>query len=799
MSQQLSDWFGSNEVSQFLTKHDKNIEVELSFGKWRKTERHQNFESGVTKGEFYNLFESLDQISKKSPELFRREDIHTLEETMRSAPGQRANIRRIKNLSTGEVSFLLKERNKVWDERNWGLRFALSREEELGVVPNFKATGFREKQRSRFVFIGEKSAFKGLTVDMTKVVRSSFRDGVTFEVEIEKDSSVPKTAAAMTNSVKRVLEMMQSKSSCQTNEIISSKEKETVLEMFGLLMGSKRYGDTSYLNKPRQVDVDDLFEPRTFAVTNKLDGERRLLWFSSLGTYLVNPPFDVQKIAGVFFAYKDTVLDVELYGQELGNCQCYAFDCLWFMGQSQYQKNFDVRFSHVLEIEEHVGQEARVIAKKYFEVSVPLGSFDGIPPATKNTRKLYLEKARSGKLGGDLLREAVDKALKYAEEQKFRTDGLILQPREQGYKNEDTLKWKPAEQMTIDFRLKRKSGNEFFLMMGGGTGRDKREIKFEGTAAKGIPGTVVLPKEFIESHPGHDFEGEILEFGFDLQKSVFVPHRVRTDKDVPNYVKTVLSVWANIFRGVSLETLRGETLVLPRKYNNTLKRCLLGLSQNAKTDLDIGSGRGGDIQKWQFAKFSMVHVIEPDEENIKEFERRAKISKFSNYKLFHGKAQETQKANKFFGSEKVDFVSAFYCLGYFAETKKDLEQLCETMSSLSKNGAMAVFAFMDGQAIREIMGKKKKFENAAFSLERKGEWTNKKYGNAVKVHIKDEGSMVKHQTEWLVDLEMLQSVLGNCGYELVFSRLADEGVSFLSTIGFEFVSLHRVAVFRKIE
>ncbi|AMQ10882.1 putative mRNA-capping enzyme [Brazilian marseillevirus] len=792
---QLSEWFGSNEVSQFLTKQDANIEVELSFGRWRKTDRHQKFEPGVTKAEFYNLFESLDQISKKSPELFRREDVHTLEETMKSAPGQRANIRRIKNLSTGEVSFLMKDRSKVWDERNWGLRFAISREEELGVVPNFKAYGFREKQRTRFVFVGEKSAFKGLTVDMTKVVRSSFRDGVAFEVEVEKDSSVPKTAAAMTNSVKRIFEMMQSKSSCQTNEIISMKEKETALEMFDRLMGSKRYGDTSFLNKPRQVDADDLFEPRLFAVTNKLDGERRLLWFGSTGTYLVNPPFDIQKIAGVIAQYKDTVLDVELYGQELGDCSCYAFDCLWFMGQSQYNKNFDTRFSHVLEIEENVGQEARVIAKKYFEVSTSLGSFEGMPTATKDTRKLYLQKARTGKLGGDLLKEAVDRALEYAEKQKFRTDGLILQPREQGYKNEDTLKWKPADQMTIDFRLKRKSDNEFFLMMGG---PKDRELKFEGTAAKRIPGTVVLPKEFIESHPGHDFEGEILEFGFDLEKSVFVPHRVRTDKDVPNYVKTVLSVWGNIFRGVSLETLRGDTLVLPRKYNNKLKQCLLGIPKDVKTILDIGSGRGGDIQKWQHSGFSSVKMIEPNEENIREFERRAKITKFTGYKLFHGKAQETQRIVKFFGTEKVDFSSAFYCLGYFAETKKNLEDLCNTMSSMSSDKAMAAFAFMDGQAIREILGRKKKFENPAFSLEKEGEWTSKKYGNAVKVHIKDEGSMVKHQTEWLVDLEMLQDVMKGCGYELVFSRLADEGVSFLSTVGFEFVSLHRVAVFRKI-
>lgn len=797
MSQQLSEWFGSNEVAQFLTKHEKNIEVELSFGKWVKTDRHQRFEPGVTKSEFYNLFESLDQIVKKSPELFRREDIHTLEETTKAVAGQRgANIRRIKNLATGEISFLMKDRSKVWDERNWGLRFALSREEELGVVPNFKASGFREKQRTRFVFVGEKSAFKGLTVDMTKVVKSSFRDGVVFEVEVEKDSSVPKTAAAMTNSVKRILEMMQSKSSCQTNEIISTKEKEIALEMFGRLMGSKRYGDTSFLNKPRQVKVDDLFEPKLFAVTNKLDGERRLLWFSSLGTYLVNPPFDIQKIAGVFFQYKDTVLDVEFYGQDMGDCSCYAFDCLFFSGQSQYHKNFDTRFSHVLEIEESVGQEAKVIAKKYFEVSVPLGSFEGLPTATKDTRKVYLEKARTGKLGGDLLREAVDKALDYAEKQKFRTDGLVLQPREQGYKNEDTLKWKPGHQITIDFRLRRKAKNEFFLMMGGSK---DREIKFEGTAAKRIPGTVVLPKEFLDSHPGHDFEGEILEFGFDKTKSIFVPHRVRTDKDVPNYIKTVLSVWGDIFKGVSLETLRGKTLALPRRYNNILKQCLLGTSPGAKTDLDIGSGRGGDIQKWREGGFKMVWNIEPNEENIKEFESRARAAKFSSYKLLHAKAQETQKALKFFGDDKVDMASAFYCLGYFAETKKSIEELCETISSLSKVGALAVFSFMDGQEIRNLLGKKKKFENSAFSLEKDGEWTNKKYGNVIKVHIKDDDSMVKYQKEWLVDLEMLQDAMKKHGYDLLFSRLADEGVSFLSTEGFEFVSLHRVATFRKIE
>ncbi|AVR53030.1 3-domain mRNA capping enzyme [Marseillevirus Shanghai 1] len=792
---QLSEWFGSNEVAQFLTKHDKNIEVELSFGRWERTGKHKSFIPGVTKAEFYNLFDSLDRISKKSPELFQRQDVHTIEEVGRRAPGQRGNIRRIKDVQTGQISFLSKDRNKIWDERRWGLRLAMSVEEELFEVPNFHPSGFREKKRTRFVFVGNKSGFKGLTVDMTKVVRSSFREGVVYEVEIEKDSSIPKTPDSMVNSVKRVLEMMQSQASCQTNEIISVEEKEQALFLFNKLVGSRGYGDTSFLNKPRQIKVEDLFEPRVLAITNKLDGERRLLWFGPTGTYIVNPPFDIQKIAGVFFQYRDTVLDVELYGEEKGKCQCYAFDCLWFSGQKQTLNNFDTRFRHVLEIEENVGQSAHIISKKYFEVGLPLGSFEGMVAATKKTRGLYLAKARTGKLGGDLLREAVDAALEYAKKKGFRTDGLILQPRDQVYKNSDTLKWKPENLMTIDFRLKSKGNDEFLLLMGVQGG----ETKFEGTAAtKRVSGTVKLPKEFVEENSGHDFEGEILEFGFDKEKEVFVPHRVRTDKDTPNFSTTVVSVWNDIFRGVSLETLKGENLVLPRRYNNVAKQCLLGIPKVKNPRLlDIGPGRGGDTQKWLKSGISLLKGVEPNKENIVEFEKRAKASRFSNFKLYNGKAQNTQQVIKSLGEEKMDAASAFFCLGYFAETERDLDGLCETLSALLETGSMAMFAFMDGEEIRGALGKKSKFENSAFSIE-KGEWSKKKFGNSVIVHIKDETSMVKNQTEWLVDLGMLQTAMEKKGFEIVFSRLMDEGISFLSTQGFEFVSLHRIAVFRKL-
>ncbi|ALX27582.1 putative mRNA-capping enzyme [Golden Marseillevirus] len=747
----LSQWFESNEVAPFLVEQPDDVEVELSFGRWKKEERQQVFQPGVTKAEFYNLFEFFSERSKIENPDFRREDFHTKEETMKVAGGgQRVNIRRITDLSSGKVSYQKKERNKIWDERTWGIRIASSRENDVGTISDFVPSGFREKQRTRFTYIPNNSVFKGLILDLTKVVKSSFRNGVVYEVEIEKMPSVKKSASAMKNVVHRILQLMQSKNSLRDAEVIPVKQKEEVLEAFARLMDSKRQGDTSFLNKPRQVKIEDLFEPRLFAVTNKLDGERRLLWFGETGTYLVNPPSDIQKIGGIFYQYKDTVLDVELYGEETSKPKCYAFDCLFFMGKKQYNNNFDTRFAHVLEIEKHAGEELGIVSKKYFEVSLSLGSFEGMATATKDTRKLYLEKARTKKLGGDLLRDAVDAALDYAKVQKFRTDGLILQPREQGYKNEDTLKWKPAELMTIDFRLKRKSDNEYLLMMGGP--RDK-ELNFLGSGPNRVSGTVKLPDKFLKEHQGRDFEGEILEFGFDKKKNIFFPHRIRTDKDVPNYMTTVLSVWGNIFRGISLETMRGETLVLARRYNNILKQCLLTSASEAKTVLDIGSGRGGDIPKWQKGGMGMVWSIEPNKENIKEYEERAKAAKFTKYKILNAKAQDTQAAIQFFGEDKsVDLSSAFYCLGYFGETKKDLDALCLTMSSLSKQGSLALFSFMDGDNIQRLLGKNKKFENSAFSVEKIGQWGKEAFGRKVRVDIKDADSMVKEQTEWLVDI-----------------------------------------------
>lgn len=777
---QLSEWFERTDVSRFLEKHSEGIEVELSFGKWDKERRR--FVPGVTREEFYNLFSSLEEVVQKNPDIAKRKDIHTMEES--SAQG----VRRIRDFDTKKVSFLEKKRDTVLDETNWGLRFAMSREKQLEDFPGFRSSGFREKRRTSFVF-APKNAFKGLTVDMTKVVKSSHSEGIIYEVEIEIAPEIAKTPLSMTNAVKRILEFLQTFRSKKKNDPIPVTEKTGVLERVQKLLGSKRKGDTSFLNKPRSIQVEDLFEPRLWAITNKLDGERRLLYFGNSGTYIVNPPFDVYKIAGVFFAYRDTILDVEFY-----DGICYAFDCLWYSGSDKTHLNFDTRFQNISELEETIGEAVGLVSKKYFEVQLPLGSLSGIPASTKETRKEILSKFKREALSGDLLRRAVEKTLEYSEKQNFRTDGLILQPRDQRYKNEDTLKWKPEFQMTIDFRLAKRTDGNFTILMGKG----REEVPFEGSNIHKSQSFVTIPKSFIDKNSGRDVEGEIVEFSFDKKKEKFVPERIRTDKEVPNYFTTATAVWKDIFSGVSLETLKGENLVLARRYNNITKGCLLEIPKERSSLLDVGGGRGGDIQKWMSLKYGFVKTIEPNPENMREMEKRAKKSKFSQYKVFNGKAQDTARVVKAFGKEELDSASIFFCLGYFGQKEKDLSGLISTLSILLKQGAMVMLAFMDGGEVRELLKDKKRFENSAFYIEKEDEFTDKDFGNSVFVHIKDETSMVKNQVEWLIEFPVFKRMMEDSGFELVFSRLMDEGISFLSTEAFEFVVLTRIAVFKKL-
>nr|QBK89774.1 MAG: mRNA capping enzyme [Pithovirus LCPAC101] len=109
------------------------------------------------------------------------------------------------------------------------------------------------------------------------------------------------------------------------------------------------------------------------------------------------------------------------------------------------------------------------------------------------------------------------------------------------------------------------------------------------------------------------------------------PERLRLDKLGPNSEGTALDVWKNIIDPISLDTLKGRTIRLMRKYHNRIKSSIYDslIGTSSKNILDIGSGRGGDLNKLFNYKqsryiplFRKMVAVEPNIDNIKEYQRR---------------------------------------------------------------------------------------------------------------------------------------------------------------------------------
>jgi hypothetical protein len=119
-----------------------------------------------------------------------------------------------------------------------------------------------------------------------------------------------------------------------------------------------------------------------------------------------------------------------------------------------------------------------------------------------------------------------------------------------------------------------------------------------------LKGNLYLASESISDRvsndPNYEYqENMIYEFTLDL-----MPIKIRSDKLIPNYkMPPEINPIAKIASASGIPNLR--------YYHNRIKFELLSKLPRT-TLLDIGSGKGGDIQKWAQLKFAKVYAVDPD-------------------------------------------------------------------------------------------------------------------------------------------------------------------------------------------
>ncbi|CCH40561.1 mRNA cap guanine-N7 methyltransferase [Wickerhamomyces ciferrii] len=219
-----------------------------------------------------------------------------------------------------------------------------------------------------------------------------------------------------------------------------------------------------------------------------------------------------------------------------------------------------------------------------------------------------------------------------------------------------------------------------------------------------------------------------------------------------------------------------------RNFNNVIKYILIGnYAQPGWRTLDLGCGKGGDINKWDQAKISEYIGIDISNASIVEAIKR--------YKNNEAGFQSTFITGDCFGQPlpyilndhphvqlDVDIVSMQFCMHYAFETEMKARTLLENVSRSLRPGGIFIGTIPSSDFIKERISKmqpgEKSFGNSIYSVTfdneppRNGEF-RPAFGQRYTYFLKDA---IDNVPEYVVPFESLRSLADEFGLELTYKK-----------------------------
>jgi hypothetical protein len=449
-----------------------NYEFELRF-------RHYN--TPLQRSDYNNVIEWLllsgfKLIKEQS--LFRitmgkdiRAELNTIEEIKQYCETQEANLKYVQK----------QQISKPFINDNYNINFSLNTETQLPIEyadkPSTELKTFRFMKRLQFKhpehpsFCVDCSIVKMEQNSLSKMMHKVFDQKPRYEVEVEfvdRPSSKSELQKEIKFAIISVLKGLQ-----KTNFPISYKEIEAVKQEYQELFPSKKR-EFQFIG-PNTVTLQQQHYPllteETFMVTDKADGERKLLFISAKNKkiYLINTSGHVENTNCIPTKVADAFLPIVLDGEHVFKTKhgdiCntfFAFDVYYIPNHykqfitKKYETdqeffNFpdkDIRllnFDQRYEVLTHINS---IFLTQYFNTSAhkyTIQRKNFLPYTQENCKIIYDDKTTV-----------------------YHKDGLIFTPRNFGVgltsknaeiKNERitwdlNFKWKPPEENTIDFYVK---------------------------------------------------------------------------------------------------------------------------------------------------------------------------------------------------------------------------------------------------------------------------------------------------------------------------------------------------------
>lgn len=570
---------------------------------------------------------------------------------------------------------------------------------------------------------------------------------------------------------------------------------------------------------------------QNYYVCEKTDGKRVLCLIISTGSngpnsyillsdkiYYVNTPFDESLLNG---KYTISILDAELEYDEkdISDNIIYktdftlkVFDVLVHNNENVTRSPFEKRFSIMQKLDtsntlKHIGQ-----IKKFVRLT------------EKNYNKEivdFYDSVKHKNIDGLIFTPTSD--VQY----KMFNQGYPVKFLNKNYKNMYCYKWKPAEQITIDFYIKKSSeddsscaANNYILFSGiNRKSFERNNMQLISEYTDIVPEkyhnlqyfpiqfyTIDNPKLYEYCSKEDDLDGKIGEFNFINNEWNLV--KIRTDRDIElergeyygNNYDIALVTWAMINNPMDIEDFKNDSLVLDnnyfktndnsfylaqRNFNSFVKTFVLQYVMDKSFEykiyknwvVDLACGKGQDLFRISNLGFKNGLFIDNDKAALYEFNERKKglsnkINMRINTKLVdlaHTNYNEIIDSLNMIRLNQANLVVCNLAIHYFTESTDMITNFINLINELiTKNGVVIISCF-DGASIFEMLRDSNEYSLMENDVKKysivKDYKTNylQNTGQKIKVLLPFSGKG-EYYSEYLVNTDYLTEIFESKGF-----------------------------------
>lgn len=462
--------------------------------------------------------------------------------------------------------------------------------------------------------------------------------------------------------------------------------------------------------------LTDLYPKITdYYITDKIDGKRTILYLTNNNSYAVSDKLELLKIK----TENICILDTEKYDNDY-----YIFDVMVINGKNIIEEPFEER-------------------KKNFEYFERLPNIK-LKPFIKLTEN-YKEQIHLFKL----------------ENKPYDVDGIIFTPSDGLYDTMKVYKYKPPEQLTIDFLIKKdpfKNGKApgsafgvYYLLCGVAKNVFfKLRLRFVNGYDKIFPNInrnnlpQYFPIHFQPSSNKHAYyfnsndanlDGQVGEFIYDMKTKSWILKKIRYDRKIEvergnyfgNNYKIAEFIWMAYSDPLNIENIDDSKVYFQehdnvlqkssRNFNSFVKSEIFKTFRNSNWVMDMASGKGQDLFRYAANDIKNVIFLEIDKTALTELiTRKFAFSVDKKYRTAmniliqnvdlldpYKKNIELIHNNIYNLSNDIDVIVCNFAFHYLIGTQNSLENICKFINYYLKTNGKFIFTAFDGQKIVDLL------------------------------------------------------------------------------------------------